>query len=116
MGGGGGAVVAAAAAAHQRRLQMIVDGFRLADATAADRARSLAELAVDPDQREVKELIRDGVLRTGLTADHWYLSEERYIARRSARSRQARLAMFAVLFIALAIAIVGMLLARGQSS
>jgi hypothetical protein len=110
--GGGGAAVAAVAAAHQRRLQTIVDAFRLADATAPDRARSLAQLSLDPNQREMKDLIRDGVLRTGLTADRWYLSEERYIARRSARSRQARIAMFVVLFLALALAIVGISLAE----
>jgi hypothetical protein len=34
---------------------------------------------------------------------------------RSARTRQARIGMFAVLFLALAIAMIGMLVGRGQS-
>ena len=108
--------MAAAAAAHMRRLQKIVDAFRLADATAPDRARVLAELSLDPNQREMKELIRDGVVRNGFSANHWFLSEEGYIARRRIQSRRTQIALFAVLFLVLAIAVVGMLVARGQSN
>jgi hypothetical protein len=42
----GGAVVAAAAAAHAKRIQNVVDAFRLAEATSPDRSRALTEVIV----------------------------------------------------------------------
>jgi hypothetical protein len=98
---GGGAVVAAAAAAHKRRLQVVIDAFRLADATAPDRAQSLDALGV-VQNAEVDELTRDGVLVPGPDSDTWYLSERAYIDRREARSQRAR-GMMAILLVVVAI-------------
>jgi len=102
----GGAVVAAAAAAHQRRVRVILDAFRLADATAPERARSLDQLGVVP-HAEVDELTRAGVLCPGPHGATWFLSERAYIAHRDARAMRARtVALAVVLAIAIALAVV----------
>lgn len=89
---GGGAVIAAAAAARAKRLQRILDAFRLAGATAPDRAHSMDALSVERDSH-VEELVRYGVLVAGPRSDTWYLDEAGYIAHRSARQRTSRMAV-----------------------
>ena len=92
----GGAVVAAAAAAHAKRLQAIVDAFRLAGATAPARAQTLEELGIGRST-EVEELITQRVLVPVQSSGAWYLSESAYIARRDARaSRAVRILEFVV--------------------
>ena len=97
----GGAVVAAAAAAHAKRLEAIVDAFRLAGATAAARARPLEELGIEPST-EVEELITRRVLVPVEGSGAWYLSESAYIARRDARSsRVVRILAFVIALAAI---------------
>ena len=92
----GGAVVAAAAAAKKQRREHIVDGFRVADATAPDRSRSLAEIGLTQDG-ELDELMRAGVICAGHERSTWYLNEAAFIALRDSQSRQAlRIALAAV--------------------
>jgi hypothetical protein len=92
-------VVAAAAAARRRRLNQVLDAFRLAGATAPDRARPLDEVLVGLDA-EVRELARKGVLVTGRRGDAWYLDEAACIAWRDARpNRRARVALVIVLVV-----------------
>ena len=99
---GGGAVVAAAAAARRRRITHILDAFRVAGATAPDRARLLADLLPGPNA-EFESLARDGVLVATARGDSWYLDERAYVAWREAgNSRRTRAALIAVL-VALAI-------------
>ena len=106
MGAGGGAVAAAIMAAKAKRVQNIVDAFRVADATAPDRARSLAELGVVHD-READELTGDGALVAGKRANTWYLHEAGYIARRESQSRAAvRAVVIVVAIVALVLAVV----------
>jgi hypothetical protein len=84
---GGGAVVAAAAAAHRRRLNAILDAFRLADATAPERARTLDALGVS-SSRELDALTQAGVLLAAPRAGAWYLNEKAYVAYRDERPRR----------------------------
>lgn len=83
---GGGALVAILAAARARRLQAVTDAFRVAGATAPERARTLAALGV-AQAAEAAELARGGVLVPGPERDSWYLSEAAIVARRAARAR-----------------------------
>ena len=106
----GGAVVAAAAAAHAKRIQNVVDAFRLADATAPERARSLADVSVVPDAA-LEELTRAAVLLPGKRAGTWYLSEAAYIARREARDRAASRSVLAVAIVGAVIVLFGGLIA-----
>jgi hypothetical protein len=80
----GGAVVAAAAAAHRKRLQRILDAFRIAGATASDRALTLERLGLQ-ECRELDELQGLRVIVPGAGSSTWYLSEGAYVAHRDAR-------------------------------
>ena len=98
---GGGAVVAIIAAAHAQRLQAVTDAFRLAGATAPERAQSLATLGV-AHEAEVAELASAGVLLRGPGRDTWYLSEAAVVARRDARRHVPRV-LLVVLIVLLAL-------------
>jgi hypothetical protein len=102
----GGAVVAAAAAAHAKRIQNVVDAFRLADATSPDRARALTELSIVPDAA-LAELTGNAVLLPGRRAGTWYLSEAAYIARREARARAANRSAVIVAVVAAVVVLGG---------
>ena len=110
---GGGAVIAAAAAARRRRIAALLDAFRLADATAPERAQTLEQLAVSRS-REVDELSEGGVLLPGERAGSWYLSEAGFVAHRDAHAsrgmRMMAVAILALLLLlgALLIGLVGM--------
>ncbi|MGZ8378279.1 MAG: hypothetical protein ACXW61_15045 [Gemmatirosa sp.] len=81
------AVAALAAQEHARRVQEVVDRFRLADATAPERARALADLRVT-HVAAAEALAQSGLLVRGSRADTWYLDE--LAARREAEARAAR--------------------------
>lgn len=108
---GGGAVVAIVAAAHAQRLQEITDAFRLAGATAPERARTLEALGV-MHREEVAELARAGVLVAGPGRDSWYLSESAVVARRAAGNRRTRRAIGLALLLTLAMAIALLIMLR----
>lgn len=87
----GGAVIVAAAAAQRRRLAEVVEAFRVAGATAPDRARPLDE-ALSGHGAELSHLAQAGVLVAD--ADNWwYLDEVAYAnwqrTRRQVLSRRA---------------------------
>ena len=103
----GGAVVAAAASARRQRLNRVLDGFRVAAATAPERARSLADLGISPSA-EVDELMRAGVINAGSQRSTWYLNEAAYIAFRDVRPRMALRVTLAIV-LALLAALVGLL-------
>lgn len=109
--GGGGAAVAAIAAARQRRIQEIVDAFRLGDATSAERARSLDTLGLAPTG-ELKELIVDGVLMPGAREGTYYLSEVGYISQREGKRRNLKALVLVLAIIAVIGAVILPLLAR----
>ena len=85
---GGGAVIALAAAARRQRMNAILDAFRLAGATAAERAQTLDLLEL-PTSRELDELSNGGILRPGSRAGTWFLDEAAYIAKRDAQPTRA---------------------------
>lgn len=102
-------MIAAAAAARQRRIQHVYDAFRVAGATAAERACSLEALGL-AEGGDVHELERAGVLRRARGGDAWYLDEAAYIVRRDTRgSRSVRLVLVAV--IAVVALVLGVLIA-----
>jgi hypothetical protein len=82
-------MIAAAASAHRAQAERaIMDAFRLADATHADRARPLEQVGVTPtdvlDQLRGAGLIREAEPR------RFYLDEAAVVARRMAASRPSR--------------------------
>lgn len=96
---GGGAAAGAIIAAKQRRIQEVVDAFRLGDATAADRARRLEDLGIIASD-ETRELLVEGVLMPGAREGTYYLSEPGYIYRRNdRRGLKAIVAVMAVLLV-----------------
>jgi hypothetical protein len=98
----GGAVVAAAAAARARRLQSILDSFRLAGATSPERARTLDQLGVGRDG-QLEDLIEASVIVAAPSGGGWYLSESAYVARRdSATGRLRRRLVFVAILAVLA--------------
>lgn len=108
------AMMAAIAAAHAQRVQEITDAFRIAGATAPDRARSLAALGVQ-HTAEAEELAQAGVLVSGRASGTWYLDEAAIVARRDAGTKTPRwLLVVIIILAAVGVAAVGMLLASRQ--
>ena len=82
---GAGAVMAAAAAgAKRRRMNAVVDAFRLADATAPERATSTADLGLRGSS-EFDDLTTRGVIVAGSRGGTWYLSEAAFVEYRDGR-------------------------------
>ena len=110
----GGALVAIMVAAHSQRVQEVTDAFRLGDATAPERARSLEALGV-AHAAEAAELADAGVLVPGPAAGTWYLSEAAVVARRSSGGRATRRVFVVVLLLTLVlIGAAGVLVASRQ--
>jgi hypothetical protein len=107
---GGGAVVAIVAAQHARRVRDVMDAFRLAGATAPERARTLSALGVTHDS-EVAQLEGQGILVPGPGAGTWYLSEAAVVARRDRLPPKALRVVLAVL-VGLLVVLLGVLLSR----
>jgi hypothetical protein len=109
----GGAYVAIAASARARRMQKVVDAFRIADATSPERARGFDEVGVDRGQSVVDDLLHRAVLAPGRREGTFYVDERGYIAHRDERRRRARLAMLLMVVIALGVMGAGLLAALG---
>ena len=108
---GGGSLVAVLVAAQAQRTRAVMDAFRLADATAPDRARTLDALGI-AHTAEVEQLAQQGVLVAGPRRGSWYLSEAAVVARRrAARPHRTVLLVIVVLLAALGAGLVGLLLA-----
>jgi hypothetical protein len=90
-------------AARHRRMQETVDAFRLGDATAPDRAKSLETLGLSHDS-DTQSLIVEGILMPGAREGTYYLSEIGYIYKRD--DRRGFKAVAIVMLIVLAIGIV----------
>ena len=111
-----------AAAATKARCK-VMDSFRLAGATAAERARPIAELGVDPGDRYLAEFVAQGVIR-GVdrrgrpvvigdeynAAESYWLDEAAVIANREGRanreSRKAAIVVLAILLVFAGVALV----------
>lgn len=85
---GTGAVIAAAAAAKRRRTNAILDAFRLAGATAPERATSTADLGLSGSS-ELDDLMTRGVIVAGSRGGTWYLSEAAFVEYRDERPARA---------------------------
>ncbi len=128
-----GAMVAihAAVAAAQAKTRAL-DAFRVHDATAPDRARTLAEIGLAEQGNAVAELIEAGVIRGvdsrgrltvfGDSVDRvaaYYLDEVAYIAHRDGKGRktsrkEAGLIVLILLLAGVAVAALGLLLAANR--
>jgi hypothetical protein len=106
-----GGFVAIIAAAHAKAIQRVVDAFRLAGATAADRARSLTDLSLAEDAA-VAELRKAGVIKPGAARDSWYLDEAAYIVRRDAGPKKAVIVVLVLISLLLLVAIVMVILTK----
>jgi len=94
-----------------RAVANVLTAFRLADATAPTRARSLAALGVRPS-RTVSRLERVGAIRPGTDPETRFLDERAWLAhQRSAQSRATVVALAAGL-LTLGLAVGAALIAR----
>lgn len=91
-------VMAAAAAAREKA--NVLQRFRLADATASDRAQSLDSLGLRP-QGLVTRLMAAGVILPGSRANRVYLSEAALVAYDYSTANRVRLAALAACALAL---------------
>lgn len=113
---GAGISTALIFAAHARRVQEITDAFRVAGATAPDRAQSLAALGIE-HIADAEQLAQAGVLVPGRASGTWYLDETAVVARRRAGSRTPRWVLVLLLVLAVLGAIAaGVLVASRQQS
>lgn len=104
----GGAVVAAMAAARAQRVRDVLDAFRLADATAPDRARSLDEIGIAAPA-EVAMLSEAGIVQQDPRTGGWWLSERAYVAHRDRQPKKAVRVLLIFVAIALGIVLAGMI-------
>lgn len=102
-------MIAAAAAAKQRRTNAILDAFRLAGATAPERAASTEGMGLS-SSRELDDLVTSGVIVAGSRSGTWHLNEAAYVAHRDARPARALRVLALVLF---ALTILGVALLFG---
>ena len=102
----GGAVVAMAAA-RARRVRDVMDAFRLADATAPDRALSLDEIGIAAPA-EVAMLSEAGIVVQDPRTGGWWLNERAYIAHRDQQPKKAIRVLLVFIAIALVIVAIGM--------
>ena len=88
---------AAVAAAKRRRTHEILDAFRLASATAPERAASAEKIGLI-GTNEFDDLVTSGVIVAGSRAGTWYLSEAAYVQHRDARPARAHRVLALVMF------------------
>ena len=105
MGASTTSIIAVVAAAHARRLRETMDAFRLADATAPERAKPLEEIGAR-HQHEIDTLARDGILVQEPGGGGWWLSERAYITRRDRQPKRAVKAVLAVVIVLLLVIMV----------
>jgi hypothetical protein len=105
----GAAAGAAAAAAAARQLDLTLEAFRLADATAPNRAKPLESMGLVPS-RAVTRLSEAGVILPAPNGNGVYLSEAAFVVyKRANAARAAWIAMAAGVVMLLA-ALAGFLL------
>jgi hypothetical protein len=97
----GTAAIAAAAAASAREQERVLECFRLADATAADRAQPLDRLGLVGNQT-VEQWFEAGVVLPGAAPHTVYLSEAAYVTYRRSRQNRAVWAALAAGIVLLA--------------
>ena len=102
MGAGGAAAAGAIIAARQRRIQEVVDAFRLGDATAPDRARRLEDLGIVGSD-ETRDLIVEGILVPGARDGTFYLNEAGVIYQRNERR-----GLKAILAVSVVVLVIGL--------
>ena len=91
-------MIAAAAAARRRRQNEVLDCFRIAGATAPERAKPVDQLGLR-ETREMTALMERQILRPGLRTGTWYLDEAAYAAHRDERRPVRVMAIVAVLLV-----------------
>ena len=111
---GGGALVAAEMAARKRRIQAVLDAFRLAGATSPERARTREQLGLG-DSIELDQLYRTGVVLPGAEPDTWYLSEVAYVAHRGQVAGRRHIVVVVLIAIALFLVSLGYLIVMRRS-
>ena len=107
MGAAAGAIIAA----RQRRMQETVDAFRLADATSADRAKSLDTIGLAHNS-ELQALIVEGVVMPGAREGTYYLSEIGYIYRREDRRGLKAVMIVMLILLILGVVLIPMVMTR----
>lgn len=107
MGAAAGAIIAA----RQRRIQEIVDVFRLGDATAPDRAKRLETLGLSHNG-ELQSLIVEGILMPGAEEGTYYLSEIGYIYKREDRRGLKAVAIVMVVLLVLGVLLIPLAMSR----
>jgi len=101
------AIAASQAAAAQRR---VLDAFRLAGATAPDRARTPEELGIQPDAT-FGRLLKMGLLQERPRGT-FYLDEAAVIAHRDRRPNRAPLVVALVVLVAIMLVGIALMTSR----
>ena len=99
------AVAGAASAAAAKQVADTLERFRVADATAPDRAQSLESLGLQPDG-PVRRLAAAGVILPGTRSGRFYLSEVAFASYQRQQGSQRRL--WAAVAIALGVFLMGL--------
>jgi hypothetical protein len=98
-----GSIIPIIVAAHAAKVRRLLEAFRVAGATAPERARTLDALGVVPDGT-LADFKEAGIIRPGPGAGTWYLDEGAHAARTASHTRGTKV----VLLVLLAILIVGL--------
>ena len=104
------AIMAAASSARAR--QRVLDAFRIAGATAPERARPLDALGLKLDAT-LEACIRADVVRRGKRDGELWLDEAAYVARRDGNERKA-VKLVIILMLALLLGTLAALLLLGR--
>jgi len=102
-----GAFIAMAASQIAAEERCVLDAFRLADATAPDRARTPHELHIAPDAA-FGRLVSAGVLRERARGA-FYLDESAVIARRSRKPSRVLLIVLVMVLVLVLLGLVALL-------
>ncbi len=107
----GAALVGVLAGNTARAGEDLLERFRLSDATALDRARSLAQLGLTPDAPMLAQYAAAGVIRQ-TNADRFFLDETAYATYRRQRPRTAIILAVAAGLMAIGMALAAATMAR----
>ena len=95
-----GSIVPIIIAAHAAAVRRVLEAFRVAGATAPDRARPPDALGIKRDGT-FAELEKAGVLRAGHAPGTYYLDEVAHAARYSMRTRRKKIVLLILLLLVL---------------
>lgn len=104
-------MVAIMAAARAKRMEDILDAYRVAGATSADRAIEAGALGLTEHESEIADFLKHGVLVEGRRGT-MHLDEARYVAYRERASSKTTKVVLVILIISVAVLAAIVMIAR----